>query len=149
MTFAWTPYAFRKLDEAFVEREIVSDWVLPTLVVSPEKREALLKELVYLAQRTSFNRGRLDGHNYEGYIRVGRLLRPSEPGSGLLLVFLVPLWALRRICCGASSLLVITAIIVTFNAAAPTVAPTSSITTTTTTICDVSAAGRSTTLSFG
>ena len=48
MTLARPPKGFGKFDKTLVERQIMADGVLPTLVGSSEERELLLEELVDL-----------------------------------------------------------------------------------------------------
>lgn len=75
--------SFRQLDEAIVQGQIVPDRVLPPLVGAPEEGEALLQEGVDLAQGEPLGGRVLYGHDYEGYVRVWRLL--LSPGSTHLL----------------------------------------------------------------
>lgn len=71
---------FGELDEALVEREVVPDRVLPTLVRPPEERESLLEERVDLAEGEALGGRVLDGHDYEGDVRVRRLLLAPDAG---------------------------------------------------------------------
>lgn len=62
------------LDEAVVERQVVTQRVLPLLRVRPIVRELVHDELVNVTKREHLVRRRLDGHGRESYVRVGRLL---------------------------------------------------------------------------
>lgn len=54
MSFPRTTQAFRQLNEALVQRQVVPDGVLPTLIRAPEELEALLQKRVDLAERQPF-----------------------------------------------------------------------------------------------
>ena len=77
VSLARTTESLRQLDEALVQRQVVSHRVLPALVRSAEEGEPLLQELVDLAQCTPLCWCRLYGHDDEGDIGVRRLLLPS------------------------------------------------------------------------
>ena len=62
----------RHFDETVVERETVSDRVLPALLVLSVKREQIHDELVDLTEGAHFVGRLLDGHGDEGDVGVGR-----------------------------------------------------------------------------
>lgn len=76
--------SFGQLDEAFVQREVMPDRVLPTLIRTPKEREASLEELVDLAEGQALGGRALDGHDNEGDVGVRRLLRPPQTRARLL-----------------------------------------------------------------
>ena len=75
---------FRQLDKALVQRQVVSDGVLPPLVGSSEEREAGLEELIDLTQGEPLARWALNCHHNEGDVWVGRLLGAPQAGVPLL-----------------------------------------------------------------
>ena len=84
VALAGPPEALGQFDEAFIQGQIVSHGVLPSLIRAPEKREAALEELVYFAERQSFGGRALDSHDYQGYVGVRRFLRATDPRVSLL-----------------------------------------------------------------
>lgn len=81
VTLAGSAETLGQLDEALVQTQVVPHRVLPTLVGSSEEGESLLEEGVDLREGESLARTGLNGHHYEGNVRVGWLLLP--PGSSL------------------------------------------------------------------
>ena len=61
-------------DEAFVERQIVSDGILPALFVVAVVGEVLHDEFVDAVESQSLLRAGTDGHHDEGVVTEGRLL---------------------------------------------------------------------------
>ena len=78
MTLPRPPKGFGQFDETLVERQIVADRVLPSLVRSSKEGELLLKELIDLREGELLAGDGLDGHHYEGDVAVGRLLLPPH-----------------------------------------------------------------------
>lgn len=64
MALSRSSQPFGQLDEALIERQVVADRVLPTLVGASEEGEPGLEELVDLAQSESFGGRALDCHDY-------------------------------------------------------------------------------------
>lgn len=72
-TFTWLVRRAWHLYEAVVERQRMSDAILPALLVLSVEREEIHDELVNLGERQHACRIVLDGHRDEGDVRVGRL----------------------------------------------------------------------------
>ena len=83
------------LDEALVEAEVVSDGVLPALLVALVVREVLHDEFVDLAESHALLGAAADGHHDEGVVAVGRFLRPLVLLLPVLPVLVLVLCGLR------------------------------------------------------
>lgn len=114
VALSWPSESFGEFDKALIQGKVVPDRVLPALIGSPKEGKPLLKEVVYLVEGHSLGRGALDGHKYEGNVRIRRLLLSPHTCSRLLccghdLVFRVGLSggvetgviARRAVVCGA------------------------------------------------
>ena len=72
----------RYLDKAIIERQVVSERVLPPLRVLPVVRKPVHDELVNVWQGQHFFRRALDCHGSQGDVRVGRLLVAIRVSAG-------------------------------------------------------------------
>lgn len=82
VALAWVVVVSGDLDEAFVEGEVVSDGVLPALLVVAVVRKVLHDELVDAVQSELLLRAAADRHHDERVVAEGRFLE-----LGLLLAF--------------------------------------------------------------
>lgn len=84
VSLPWPAEAFGQLNEALVQRQVVTHRVLPSLVGAPEEREAALQELVYFTKRQALGWRALDSHDYQSDVGIGGFLWPADPGVCLL-----------------------------------------------------------------
>lgn len=84
VSLPWSAETLGQLDEALVQGQVVSDGVFPSLVRSPEEREAGLQELVDFTQSEPFARRALNRHHDQGDVGVGGLLGAPQTGVSLL-----------------------------------------------------------------
>ena len=71
---AWPRMAPGYFDETVVERQIVSERVLPLLSVLAVVGKLVHDKLVDVAEREHFFVGRLDSHRRQSNVGIGRLL---------------------------------------------------------------------------
>lgn len=73
--FAWSPFLPWNFDETVVQRQVVSDRVLPALLVVMIERKAVHNELINAAKGGALLRRVLYSHRNKSYVTVRRFLR--------------------------------------------------------------------------